>query len=44
MEMKWYYCPGSGRIRGHRLTLAERFRMWRRRQKENNFLCIGRNL
>ena len=35
--MKTYYCPGSGMIRAHRCTLAERFQMWRRareRRKE----------
>jgi hypothetical protein len=44
MEVKWYYCPGSGRITGHKLTIRERWQMWRRRQRANNFLYIGRNL
>ena len=25
---KWYYCPGAGKIKGHRLTIAERIKIW----------------
>ena len=31
--MNWYYCPQAGRIKAHRCTLAERFRMWKRRRE-----------
>lgn len=32
--MGWYYCPGSGKIKAHRLTLKERFQMWRQRRRK----------
>lgn len=38
--MNWYYCPGAGKIKGHRLTLVERFKLWqgkRKRAKEMRF-------
>jgi len=31
--MNWYYCPGAGKIRGMKLTLGDRFRMWRKRRE-----------
>jgi hypothetical protein len=30
--MMFYYCPGSGRIRGQRVTIADRIRMRRARK------------
>ena len=35
-RMNWYYAPGSGKIKAHRMTLLDRYRMWkafRRRAK-----------
>lgn len=31
--MNCYYCPGAGKIRGMKLTLADRIRMWRKRRE-----------
>ena len=28
--MSWYYTPQSGRIKAHKLTLMERYRMWKK--------------
>ena len=30
--MKTYYCPGSRKIRGQRMTIAARYRRWKRRR------------
>ena len=31
--MGWYYCPGSGRIKGQKITLMDRIRMRKRRRQ-----------
>lgn len=30
----YYYVPGAGKIKGRRMTIAERFRLWKRRRKQ----------
>ena len=30
----YYYCPGAQKIRARRMTMAERFRRWKRRRKQ----------
>ena len=30
-----YYCPGAGRIRGTRMTIADRWRRWKARKIRN---------
>lgn len=34
--MTYYYGPGAHKIRGQRMTLADRFRRWKRRRKQND--------
>lgn len=29
----YYYVPGAGKIKGQRITLVDRFRMWKRRRE-----------
>ena len=35
---RWYYCPGSRRVKAHRCTLVERFQMWRRARQRRREL------
>lgn len=32
--MTYYYGPGSRRVRGQRVTLMDRIRMWRKRREK----------
>ena len=34
--MTTYYCPGAGKIRGQRMTLMSRIRLWKRRRKQDD--------
>lgn len=34
----YYYVPGAGKIKGQRITLADRFRMWRKRRQRRKEL------
>ena len=31
--MSWYYCPGSRKIGGHKITIADRIRMRKARKR-----------
>lgn len=33
--MSWYYCPGAKKIRGQRVTIADRLRMRRARRRKD---------
>ena len=33
--MSWYYTLGSGKIKAHKLTLIERYRMWKKRRQRS---------
>lgn len=33
MKSRWIFTPAAGRIRGNRMTLADRFRKWRKRRQ-----------
>ena len=32
-QMNFYYCPGAGKIKGQKVTIADRIRMRRARKK-----------
>ena len=34
--MNTYYCPGAGLIKGRRMTLMNRIRLWRRRRHRDD--------
>ena len=34
--MNFYYCPGAGKIKGYRLTIAERIRIWMHKRRYTN--------
>lgn len=38
--MNFYYCPGAGKIRGQRVTLADRIRMRRARKKKERMWLL----
>lgn len=38
--MNTYYCPGSGRIRGQRITIADRIRMRKARKKRERMWML----
>lgn len=40
MGMNFYYCPGAGKIRGQRVTLADRIRMRRARKKRERMWLL----
>ena len=40
MDMNFYYCPGAGKIRGQRVTLADRIRMRRARKKKERMWLL----
>lgn len=40
--MTTYYVPGAHKIKGQRVTLAARFRLWKRRRKIDDLAKINR--
>ena len=36
--MNTYYCPNAGKIKGMKLTLRDRFGMWRKRRQRRKEL------
>lgn len=36
--MKFYYCPAAGKIRGQRITLADRIRMRKARKRRERMM------
>lgn len=42
--MNWYYVPGAHKIKGRRMTLLARFRLWQRRRHVCDLYGVGDKL